>query len=116
MNSLNRVVRYFDLFSSRRSTTAIAQSSGEQAPGSLWLAAHYLALFLGILAKVFVDSLEGDKSSFSWARLLVAVITATAVFPAVYKKAMEETGPNFVQLCVTFTSGLGYKTLIDIKV
>ena len=116
MNSLDKVVRYFDLFSRYRTTVARGESTAGQAPSNAWLVAHYAALCAGILAKVFVDSLEGEKSSLSWARMLVALITATAVFPAVYKKTMEESGPSFVQLCVTFTSGLGYKTLIDIKV
>ena len=116
MNWLNGLIRYFDLFSSYRSTGARAQSTGGQAPRGWWQAAQYAALYIGILAKVFVDSLEGEQSTFSWVRMLLALITATAVFPAVYEKAMAADGPGFVQLCVTFTSGLGYKTLIDIKV
>lgn len=117
MNLTNRLIRYFDLFSSYRTTQALGQSStSPQAPGAGWLFAHYGALFLGIVSKVFLDSLEGGQFHFSWTRTIVALITATAIFPAVYEKAMGSTGPSFVQLCVTFTSGLGYKTLIDIKV
>jgi hypothetical protein len=73
-------------------------------------------LFIGILAKVFLDSLQAQGTGFSVVRLVVAVIVATAIFPAVYKNSMGSTDPGLVQLCVTFTAGLGYKSLIDISV
>jgi len=122
MTNLNSIFRYFDLFSNLRDSTPYGRAgSKNEPPSNLWLCAQYGSLYLGILAKVFLDSLDSlesasDNFTFSWVRLLLAAITATAVFPAVYKEAMETSGPSIVQCCVTFAAGLGYKTLIDVEV
>ena len=119
MKSLNVIFRYFDIFSDLRDSTPYGRAGSKKKPPSNYLlAAQYASLYLGILAKIFLDSLESDSANFtfSWVRLLVAAITATAVFPAVYKEAMAASGPGIVQCCVTFAAGLGYKTLIDIEV
>lgn len=118
---INRIIHYFNLFSNLESSTPYGRAgSRTERPSNGWLILQYVSLYLGILAKVFLDSLEKQDEDvpfeMSWARLLVAAITATAVFPAVYKQAMAEAGPGFVQCCVTFAAGLGYKTLIDVEV
>src|SRR5882724_12763651 len=109
MNGMNTVIRYFDLFSASRTSTAVGRAgSGAEAPSNLWLAGQYAALYLGIIAKLFVDSQArpGEALSLSWTRLVVAGITATAVFPAVYKKSMAASTPGVLQCCVTFATGL----------
>ena len=119
MKRLNQIIGYFDIFSELRGSMPYGRSGNkDEPPSNSWLAVQYVSLYLGILAKVFLDSLESglDNLTFSWVRFLVAAITATAVFPAVYKQTMATSGPSFVQCCVTFTAGLGYKTLIDMEV
>lgn len=118
---MNSIFRYFDLFSNLRTSTPYGRAGAKsEPPSNVWLVVQYVSLYLGILAKVYLDSLEkqseGESYEMSWTRLIVAGITATAVFPAVYKEAMAEAGPSFVQCCVTFAAGLGYKSLIDIEV
>lgn len=119
MKTLNRIIGYFDLFSGHRGAPPIGRAGGgADTTSNWWLLAHFVALFLGIIAKVFVDSVEDPDKGFalSWTRLIVAVITAGAIYPAVYRNAMDTANPGFVQCCVTFAAGLGYKTLIDIEV
>jgi len=119
MKNLNLIISYFDIFSDLRDSTPYGRAgSKKEPPSNFWLLAQYASLYLGILAKVFLDSLESDSDNFTFSliRLLITAIIATAVFPAAYKEAMATSGPSIVQCCVTFAAGLGYKTLIDIKV
>jgi NO-binding membrane sensor protein with MHYT domain len=116
---LNEIIRYFDLYSEERTTRATSQAGERKGlPFTAWLFIQYIALFLGILAKQFIDSLAGrtNTPAFSFPILIVSLIIATAIFPAVYKKALKTADPSFVECCVTFAAGLGYKTLIDIRV
>jgi hypothetical protein len=117
LKPINDLATYFDLYSEHRHDMATSVAAGEKKLNpNLWLFLQYIALYLGIISKIFLDSLElPEKPPFSKTRLIVALIIATAIFPAVYKKALEDANPGFVQLCVVFAAGLGYKTLIDIK-
>src|SRR4051794_17796899 len=55
---VNSVVRWVDPYSRRRALGAMAQAdAGQQPPSGGWIAAQYGALWLGVLAKLFLDYL-----------------------------------------------------------
>jgi hypothetical protein len=113
MKLLKSIASYFDLYNKE----VLEEAGKNDKPHNGWIAAQFIALYFGILSKSLLDYLAvGNQMRFSLVRLLVALIVATAIFPAVYKQALSEAGPGIVQLCVVFASGLGYKTLIDVKV
>jgi hypothetical protein len=119
---VNSVVRYFDLFSNHPETDAVAHTKGEgtQPPDSGgWLLALFIAVFLGVVAKGFVDAFDFKTNTlgpgFLSLRLVVSLIVTGVIFPAVYKQTLDKsTLPGAVQLCLAFGGGFGYKALIDI--
>jgi hypothetical protein len=114
---INSIIRYFDLFSHYRTTVPKAQAGGKKnQPTAGWQLSLFLSLALGIFAKGLLEYLVGNSQSpvVSWSRLVLAIVAAIVAFPGAYKHAMDESGPGLVQLCVTFTTGLGVKTLVDI--
>jgi hypothetical protein len=114
---VNGVIRYFDLFSRRRSTVAQALSDGETektVPSWWWQLLLYLALLAGIFTKGVLEYSAGRAPDpFDWGRIFFALVAATIAFPGAYKAAMEEAGPGLVQICLVFTSGIGVKTVVD---
>lgn len=87
-----------------------ADSGTGGASGShwAWSPLQWLALAAGVASRMWMD--EGD---FSPGRLAVAAITATMIFPVVYRKTMADSESHFLKLCVTFAAGHGYKSLMD---
>jgi len=115
--AMDSLIRYFDLFARYRQAPPeqLAQTDKSQ-PTLAWQMALFGALTAGILAKGVLEFFGGRATTWvpSWARLIVCLIAAVVAFPGAYKKTMDESGPGFVQLCVTFTIGLGVKTLFDV--
>ena len=74
----------------------------------VWSPLQWLALAVGVASRMWLD--EGE---FAPGRLAIAAITATMIFPAVYRKTMADSESHFLKLCVTFAAGHGYKSLID---
>ena len=115
MDSINRGIRYFDLFSYSRTLALKGLADGAQRASFGWQVALYVALVLGIFAKGYLEYLAGKAGAPipSLARLAVAVIAGIVAFPGAYRSAMDGNNPGLVQLSVTFTTGLGVKTLVD---
>lgn len=88
-------------------------TGGDDTPSAhwAWSPLQWLALAAGVTSRMWLD--EGD---FDLGRLAVAAITATMIFPAVYRKTMADSESHFLKLCVTFAAGHGYKSLIDAAV
>jgi hypothetical protein len=114
---VNNLIGYFDLYSRYRNEAARAfEGTGSRFGSPVWIALQFLALVLGIIAKLFIDTVNKDSTpSVSWIRFIVTGIIALSIFPAVYKKTLDASEPGFVHLCVIFTSGLGYETLTTIR-
>jgi hypothetical protein len=96
----NAVVRYFDLYSRKRTTVAagMAKTAGSTPPW-WWQLLLYLALLAGIFAKGLLDYFTGKAvDPFNWGRSFAAVVASLVAFPGAYKAAMAESGPGFVQL------------------
>lgn len=120
---LSAIVGYFDLVQSLRPVagedfSALADNGIRKLNPNLILVLQYAALFAGILAKKWFDHSESanDAQFFTLGTAIASAIVATCLFPAVYKKTMkpqEEALPTFVQLCTVFTTGVGYKTMMD---
>lgn len=94
-------------------------ASGQSDDRSLgWVLAQYIAVFLGILAKMYWDDTSGTQR-FNLRNFLVAVVAAVLIFPLVLKNslAQDTTGSRDVQLvtqfCLSFTAGFGYSSLVS---
>jgi hypothetical protein len=113
---MNSIIGYFDLFSKFRTTIPEGRAGeGKGRPTLVWQLALFLSLAIGIFAKGFLEYLAGKAQAVvvSWPRAIIALVAAIVAFPGAYKQAMDEAGPGLVQLCITFTTGLGVKTLVD---
>lgn len=127
---LNKLIAYFDLLAGSRGQPRLqgrevsARGSGQDAGGgpppepSLSVLPQYVALVLGILIQPYF---EKYRASGSWAFstdsalgwLLFAIIAGVIVFPSVYRRAFDPGQPLFVQFCVIFAGGMGWKALLD---
>jgi len=111
---INKIIGYFDLYSSLRTTGARAFAAGPKTPSNWWVLAHFVALLAGIITKPFVDAYQMEDSSafqISWLLIVFSCIVAIAIFPAVFKASYNKENPGIFQLCVTFASGIGYQSL-----
>ena len=127
---LNKLLAYFDLFADSRGKPRLQgrdvkirggpQDNGGSPPlgPNLSVLPQYVALVLGILVQPYF---EKYRASGSWAFstdsalgwLLFAIIAGVIVFPSVYRRAFDPGQPLFVQFCVIFAGGMGWKELLD---
>jgi hypothetical protein len=111
---INTVLRYFDLQSDQKQLKPGARAGGTD---TLPVLPQYLALVVGIAVQPFlskyVQTGGWDLGAFPGS-LLFAVILGLAVFPAVYKAALDPTKPLLVQLCAIFSAGLGWQSLLSV--
>jgi hypothetical protein len=91
-----------------RETKRIKRAVANAASVWWWSLGQWGALFAGVACRMWMD---GD--SIGPARIATAAITATLIFPAAYRKAMAESEPHFLKLCVTFAAGHGYTAMLD---
>jgi hypothetical protein len=99
IDKVEKVIRYFDLASEARPTTA--QATNDKGKSLHWLP-QYLALLIG-----------WEFGDF-WGWVAASGVLATMALPAVYKRAFDPEKPLFVQLCVIFTSGIGWHSLVKV--
>ena len=92
----------------RSGAKAAAAAARDAAAGWWWSLAQWGAMFAGVASRMWMD---GDH--IGPARIAVAAITATLIFPAAYRKAMAESESHFLKLCVTFAAGHGYSAMLD---
>jgi hypothetical protein len=80
-----------------------------------WNFAQFLCLFLGIVSNPFVTAYQNNQTNSYKGKiiplLVFSLIVAITIFPAVFKQIADNAEPQFIQLCVTFASGLGYQSL-----
>lgn len=108
---------YFDLFRDERRRTQAKANEPCRTPSSWWIAVHFAALVVGIFAKYFLDAYDaGTVFHVSLPLVIAACISAIVVFPLVYRNAYAAEHPGFVQLCLTFTAGIGFQTLFTAAV
>jgi hypothetical protein len=112
----NKIVEYFDLASQYRpgGSHAVAEEENKKALKLHWLP-QYLALLAGIIAQRYfagyMTTGQWDPTGFlGW--VVASIIVALMAFPAVYKGSFDATKPIFVQLCVIFTTGTGWQTIV----
>lgn len=113
-NLLNRTIAYFDLQSESRD---IAELEGK-GEATLTVFPQYVALVVGITVQPYFEKYRATSSwdfsastFFGW--LVFAIITGLVLFPGAYRSAFNPKQPRFVQFCVIFTVGMGWKSLLD---
>jgi hypothetical protein len=111
---LNRIIRYFDLYSNVRPELPRERGAGASEPSALL---QWIALVLGVIIQPYLTQYRTNGAwNFNtgnfWSWLLFSVITAIIVFPAVYKNAFDPKKPILLQLIPIFTSGLGWEALL----
>lgn len=111
---INRVIEYFDLASQYRPGGSRAVSA--TAMVKVHTAYQYLALLAGIAVQPYflryMTTRQWDVTGF-WGWVIASIIIAVMAFPAVYKSSFDATKPIFVQLCVIFTAGTGWQTIVS---
>jgi len=114
MMSINTIVNYFDLASQYRPGGSYAV--GEAGTVKLHWFPQYLALLAGIAVQPYflryMTSGHWSPTGF-WGWILASLIIAVIAFPGVYKESLDATKPIVVQLCVIFTAGTGWQTIVS---
>jgi len=111
--SINQVIEYFDLVSQYRPGGSRAVAEGAR---KLHWFPQYLALLAGIVAQPYFQRYMTARqwnATGLWGWIIASAIIAVMAFPAVYKDSFEATKPLVVQMCVIFTSGTGWQTLVS---
>jgi hypothetical protein len=112
--NINKIIEYFDLASEYRpgGSRAVTEASTKRFH---WFP-QYLGLLAGILVQPYLQRYMAaghwDLSGL-WGWSVASAIIALMVFPGVYKESFDVTKPLFVQLCVIFTAGMGWQTLVS---
>lgn len=113
MNTLNSIIRYFDLVSDLRPEGAVGTARGKQLPAVL---PQYIAVVLGILIQPFLATYQlTGMWNFEGilGRALFALLVGIVILPSVYKNSFDREKPIFVQLCLLFVAGMGWESLFN---
>jgi hypothetical protein len=108
---INNLIRYLDLQSEKRQQGVMVQGKHSV---SLPVIPQYIALVSGIMIQPYLARFQQDQvwKFDHWPGwLFFALVIATTIFPAVYKKAFDPSSNLFVQLCTIFSSGIGWQSL-----
>jgi hypothetical protein len=111
---MNKIIKYFDLVSQYRVGEAKAVANPNGALQLHWLP-QYVALVIGVFFQPLYKSFMETQSihlEHVWMWAGVSIFIGLIIFPVVYKGSFDPTKPIFVQLCVIFTGGLGWQSLI----
>lgn len=115
---MNELISYFDLQSKSRGQARLQGRDQKEGSSNLTVFPQYAALVLGVLIQPYF---EKYRSTGSWALsqdaalgwLAFAVIAGLIIFPSVYRRSFDAGQPRFVQFCVIFSGGMGWKALLD---
>ena len=118
---VNKIFTYFDLQAEARGEVKLQGRGTKSSQADLTVFPQYIALVLGILVQPYF---EAYRAPGSWAfshvaaigGLIFAIIAGLVVFPSVYRRAFDAGQPKFVQFCVIFAGGMGWKALLDTAV
>lgn len=108
---INRIIKYFDLQSRRRSLTI-----GVAGQERLSVFPQYIAASLGVIAEPYLSA-YANTGSFSFdtegfvSRIIFGLIIGLVILPAVYRAAFDDEKPRLVQFATLFVSGLGWQSL-----
>lgn len=108
-------MRYFDLGYDHES---FKLQSSEPPPAQVarWWP-QYLALVAGIIAQRFLSAyLQTGRWQLQgfWAFTVAAIIIGILGFPAVYRHSVDPEKHGVVQLCVIFSAGMGWQSLVKL--
>jgi hypothetical protein len=115
MSEMQKIIEYFDLGSEARARQRAISTNAAAQTSIPWLP-QYIALLLGIVVQPFfqryMETGVWELRGF-WGWLAGSAILSAMAFPSVYKKTFDVEKPLFVQLCVIFTAGTGWQTLVS---
>jgi hypothetical protein len=111
---INKMVRYFDLQSQRRSTIPRGLASAPPAP----VLPQYLAVCAGIIAEPFLRIyIETGEWNFVlgafFGRVVFGLLIGIILLPAVYKSSFDPSKPVTVQLAALFPMGIGWQAIVS---
>lgn len=123
-----KILDYFDLgFVPEEAELGTKQKSTQKSRRNkrlLLTLLIYLFVWLGVLGQKFLASLQAGENSLGQGFPVVALIIATALFPAVFPKTfnkrpsgMQKSDPNvwyFLQICVAFQNGFFWQALLGL--
>ena len=115
---VNKLIEYFDLGSRvRPPQNQEGVNQGGQGSGVVvhWFP-QYLALLCGIALQPHLQKYMAtgrwDLDHF-WGWVVASGVIAIMAFPGVYRNSFDPKQPVFVQLCVIFTAGTGWQSLVS---
>ncbi|WP_196140843.1 hypothetical protein [Aliikangiella sp. G2MR2-5] len=111
---MEKIIKYFDLYSNNRSNNAEFTSS--ETGGRIHWSLQYFALVLGIYFEPVLSKYHETKIfefSISAPVFFLSALVGIAIFPSVYKTSFDTEKPTFVALCVIFVTGLGWQSTLN---
>jgi hypothetical protein len=118
---MNEIITYFDLQAKSRGEVKFQGRDAGSLQPHLTVFPQYLALVLGILVQPYFEKYRttgswafSQSAAIGW--LIFALVAGLVVFPSVYRRAFDAGQPKFVQFCVIFAGGMGWKALLDTAV
>lgn len=114
--TLNKVIGYFDLQSHQRGKAVAQGAPAEGSGATLHVFPQYIALVLGIFIQPYFDQYRATNQwNVDWSHAVgwavFSALVALFIFPTVYRKSFDAGQPIFVQFCVIFVAGIGWKTV-----
>ena len=114
----NKVATYFDLQAQHRGKVDAHGIPVDAAGPTLHVIPQYIALVLGIFIQPYFDQYRTTNQwnvdwshAIGWA--IFSALVALFIFPSVYRKSFDSGQPIFVQFCVIFVAGVGWKTVFS---
>lgn len=122
---IKSIKNYFDLSlkakdATLRDTTNRGMERGvstQHKKNNIWLVGIYAATILGVFCKYVFEILTKPEGILPTEnieqRLIISLIIATVIFPAIYKNArFDSYNPNLLQLFISFQNGFFWQTII----
>lgn len=108
---MTAILSYFDL--KRSPGTARENESAVAPPDPVW---QYVPLAAGVAAGPFVhEYIAGHHLNLQWTdawqQMILGLLLAFVLFPAVYRNAFDPDRSFFMQLFAVFTVGIGWQAL-----
>lgn len=115
---LGALVRYFDLFYTPHVLTAGTPRPTSGVMGIIRELLVYLGLIIGVMVEPLIPtindpSMKDISAAFAWPRALGAAIIALAIFPQVYKSALDRDQPVLAQAGVVLMAGIGWRSTFE---
>jgi hypothetical protein len=81
----------------------------------LSIVAQYGALALGVFVEPLLHHLRkgGGELTWQWSHVLLSLAVAMLLIPGAYRPQSPSPQPRFLQFCVLFAAGVGWRATFD---